>query len=273
MNKQKLEALNKFQKPEPVGKLTPYVNLFFFGTHGAWKTTTACQIGAHRGRVLLHTADDDWKSLLNHPEIMRNVDVVPIESPLQTKLIAEALRHQIPPYDQYATFVLDTLGGWVEEFIESLLKHVSYTDKGARSRIIGKTSEGNTLIREMDLVATEYTDYNLAKAQLRPIVRDLIRAPVNVIFNSHDRVAEQDKGINWKHIRPDMPEQCFTTAVRKCDALGFFKKDGDVPTITFKDARNVTTKSRLGPLYGKEVTAPKAVELINNFMERIETDE
>lgn len=268
MEQNRINKLNQYSKPKPAGEIPPYVNLFLFGTHGSWKTVSACQIGAHRGKVLLHTADNDWISLRNHPEILANVDVVPVESPLQTKLISEAIRDQVPPYDQYATFVLDTLGGWVDEFIEILLKDIKYSDEKSRTRVSGKNNEGIAFARDMNLVASEFTDFNLAKAQLRPIVRNLVNAPINVVFNAHDRVAEKDKGINWKHIRPDMPEQCFTVAVRKCDSLGFIKRETDgEPIISFKDARNVTTKSRLGVLNGKEFKITEAIKLINKWMD------
>lgn len=268
MDQRRLDALEKFPKPEPVGESKPYVNLFFFGTHGARKTVTACQIGAHRGKVLLHHSDGDWISLKNHPEIEANVDRVPMTNPIQTKLISEALLHQVPPYDQYATFVFDTVGGWVDDFIEVLLNDVTYSDKNARTRVSGKTSKGSIFVRDMNLVTTEFTDFNLAKMQLRPIVRNLVNAPVNVVFVAHDRVAENDKGINWKHIRPDMPEACFTVAVRKSDSLGFFKKDGDSVKVSFKNEKNVTTKSRIGVLNGKEFSTEEAVKQINQFMER-----
>lgn len=268
MDENRIKKLVELGSPEPVGDLLPYVKLLLFGTHGSWKTTTACQIGGHRGRVLLHHTDDDWKSLLNHPEVEQNVDRIPFKSPLQTKLISEALRDQVPPYDQYATFVFDTVGGWVDDFIETLLNDVEYSDKNARTRVSGKGTKGNQFVRDMNLTTTEFTDFNLAKMQLRPIVRNLIQAPVNVVFIAHDRVAENDKGRNWKHIRPDIPEQCFNVVVRKCDALGFFKKEGDIPKVSFKDAKNVTTKSRLGVLNGKEIPAPQVPEIINNWLER-----
>lgn len=273
MDQRKLEALKKYPEPEPVGQANPYAKLFFFGTHGSRKTVTACQIGAHRGKVLLHHTDDDWISLLNHPEIEQNVDRVPFQDPYHTKLLSEAIRDQIPPYDQYATFVWDTLGGWVDEFVETLLNNINYSDKNARSRVSGKNSAGNIFVQNMNLITPELTDFNLARMQLRPIVRNLINAPINVIFNAHDRVTENDKGISWKQIRPDMPESCFTVAVRKCSALGFFEKVGDSATVSFKNVKNVTTKSRIGVLNDKKVTTDEAVKLINNWMERVKEND
>lgn len=274
MDDNRIRLLNEYPEPEDVPNLTPDANLFFFGPHGSWKTVTACQIGAQRGKVLLYTMDGDWKSLLNHPEIERNVSVVPYRDPLQTKLVSEALRDQVPPYDQYATFVLDTLGGWVDEVIEILLNDIQYSDKNSRSRVSGKNSRGNKIIRDMNIVTPELTDFNVAKMQLRPIVRNLVNAPVNVIFNAHERNVEagQDKSIKWAHIRPDAPESCFNTAVRKCDALGFFekpKRDGDEATIDFRSVPNVTTKSRLDVLNGQRLKASDAVNVINNWMERV----
>jgi hypothetical protein len=268
MDEKRLKKLLEFPEPQEVSELQKFLNLFFFGTHGSWKTVTACQIGAHRGKVLHHSMDGDETSLHNHPEILRNVKTIPFQSLLHTKLMSEALLEQVPPFDQYSTFVFDTVSGYVDIMLETLTKTVSYGDN-SRSVISPRPGVpgANQLIRDMDFVAQEFGDYGVAKNQLRPIVNNLIRAPMNVVFVSHDRVAEKDKGINWKHIRPDMPEAAFTVAVRKCDSLGFFKKDGErEPIISFKDAKNVTTKSRIGVLNGKELPVTEAVKLINEYL-------
>lgn len=267
MEEKRLKKLLEFPEPQEVSELTKYLNLFFYGPHGSWKTVSACQIGGHRGKVLHHSMDGDETSLHNHPEIRANVKTVPFQSLYYTKLLSEALRDQEPPFDQYSTFVWDTISSWVTAFLDELPKNVSYGDN---SRNIIKSvpgSSGQSMIREMDLVAQEQQDYGVVRNQLRPILNNLIQAPLNVIFVAHDRVAEKDKGTTWKHNRPDMPEASYNVAVRKCDALGYFKKDGEKdPTISFKNSKVTSTKSRIGALYGKELPAPEAVKLINQYL-------
>lgn len=264
--------LENYPQPKPVGELDSYIKLFLFGDHGAWKTVTSCQVGSHRGRVLLMHTEDDWKSLKNHPEIAANVEPVPMQDPYHAKLISEALRDQVSPYNQYATFVFDTVGGWADEFIEILLSDVAYSDRNSRSRVSGIGNRGERFVKQMNLVTPELTDYNLAKIQLRPIVNNLIKAPVNVVFIAHNRNVEKDekkKFNSWAHIRPDLPEGCFNVLARKCDALGFMEKQsgGRPPKISFKLGRDITTKTRLGVFSNQEFPAPDAVNFINKWLE------
>lgn len=275
MDQRRLQDLEKFPQPKPASEILPYINLFLFGEHGAWKTVTGCQVGAHRGRVLLMHTEDDWKSLKNHPDIEKNVDPVPMADPYHAKLLSEALRDQVPPYDQYATFVFDTVGGWADEFIEILLNSVAYSDRNSRSRVSGKGTKGREFVSQMNLVTPELTDYNLAKIQLRPIVNNLIKAPVNVVFIAHNRNVEKDdkkRYQSWAHIRPDLPEGCFNVLARKNDALGFLEKQpgGRPPNLSFKLTKEITTKSRLGIFNGKELPVPEAVTLINDWLENKE---
>lgn len=273
MDQKTIDLLNKYKAPVPASSERVYAKLFFYGDHGTWKTTTACQVGMHRGRVLLHTMDDDWKSLKNHPEILQNVDVVYFEDVEQTKLIARALREQVPGFDNYSTFVFDTVGGWVEAFVEEMTQHIRF-GKNGRTLLEPLDEHGKNMIKNMGLASPEQTDYNIARLQLRPIMRDLIKAPVNVILNAHSRLVEQGSkegdnrsAIDYRYVRPDMPEGCFIVSVRKCDALGFFENDGKgESTITFEQGKFVSTKSRVGDLYGKKLKVSDAIKSINEWM-------
>lgn len=269
--------LEKYPQPKPVDEIARYLNLFLFGDHGSWKTVTACQVGAQRGRVLLLHTDDDWKSLHNHPEVKQNVDPVQMMDPYHAKLISEAFRDRVSPYDKYATIVFDTVGGWADEFIEILLTNVQYSDRNSRSRVSGIGNKGERFVSSMNLTTPELTDYNLAKIQLRPIVNNFVKAPVNVVFIAHNRNVEESKTKkfnNWAHIRPDLPEGCFNVLARKCDALGHFQKQsGDrPPKISFKLTKEVTTKTRLGVFRNKELIVPDAVTLINEWLESKESE-
>lgn len=271
----------QYQPPIPAPDLKTYVNLFFYGDHGSQKTTTACQVGMKHGKVLLYTMDDDWKSLKNHPEILANTDIVHYEDLGQIMAIAAGLKYQLPPYDVYTTFVFDTVGGWIDKFVEQMTKHIKF-GKNGRTSLEGLDAEGKKMLKDLQLAAPELTDYNIARIKLRDPVQDLIDAPVNVVFNAHARAVDEKSGegnervaINYRYVRPDMPEAAFNIIVRKCDALGQFEKDEKLTSdgkvqesfITFKPSNTVSTKSRIGPINGKTLRVSKAIAEIEQWME------
>ncbi len=264
------EWLAKIPLPQKAKDLPKTVNLFFYGDHGKWKTTTACRIGASRGRVLLITGDRDDVSLHNHPELLANTNVETFTSDSldKVKVISEFLLHQESGWDQFATVVFE-VGGWVEDCLVKIAENVSY---GEKSRTAISPTGGDTarqFIKDMEIVASERGDYGTIRNQLRSFIPKLINAPCNVVFVCHARNADKSINSNNDGIRPDLPEKAFEALIRKCDALGYFESVNSGDPITRWDLSNaISTKSRLGFLTGKRLKVMDTVKLINNYLER-----
>lgn len=267
MDAGKLKLLEQYKQPIAAKEMPLFANVLLYGGHGVGKTVTGCRIIAPKKRGLLFALDDDWKSLKNHPDLMDSYDVMDYESVVQLPVIVEAIHERIPPYDEYDTVVIDPISTYIEDLLEYLGTNTDYTGNRARSIVKATTSEGNRFLRDFKAIAPEWPDYQVARNFLRPVISKLIKAPVNVVMTSHDRIpseAEVDK-TGDRAIRPDLPKQCNAVVVRKCDALGLMKRTGNKREITFDKTNRSDGKSRLGFLEGKTVSADELPALINDW--------
>lgn len=274
MNPKRLQQLENLTnsgltKPVEAMDLPVNINLFLHGDHGVGKTVAACAIAGARGKVLLYTMHEDWKSLKNtrHRAILENTVVMRHANCFQTSLVAEAIREQIPPYDQYAGFVFDTVGDWVTDFVGEMMRLTEFSSKTGRTKVNPRPNkpEAKDFIADLDLTVGEQSDYNIAMHKLRPILDNLVKAPISVVLNAHTRKAdaEREKLAVVDMLRPDMPEGTFGVCARRCDALGHFTHTKQYGRrIQFTKDETVATKSRLDVLEGKTLPVDKAVEEI-----------
>lgn len=243
------------------------LSMFMYGEPGTWKTVTACRIGTDQGRVILNTMNRDHRSLFNHPEYLKHVDIIEYDGVDQILELAADLN--AGAYPDHSTVVIDTISGWSDHFLRELAK---YTKFGDNSRGIIKPRPGKPgaakFIQKMDLVATEQADYNVLRIEIQEIVRSLCASGKNIIFNCHSRVAEKDKIDNYTHTRPDMPEGAYRNTVEECDVMGYCKKGTNgIPTITFGGGNRVATKSRVKELENVTFKHPdEFVEVVNNYL-------
>lgn len=266
MDAKELALFNSFKPPGPVGDKPVHVNLLIYGSHKVGKTVLGCSIVKPGGKVLLYDMDGDWKSLLNHPEIMEYVDETPYELPVKLKVLAKAFEEQIPPYDQYDTFVIDPLSTWVDNFLRAFTKGVSFNAKNPRGVPMRENAEGWDMIKSFDIKLRDLRDYGVVRDELQPIIQSLIEAPVNVIFLAHERdPSQEDEGAFKGKIRADFPGKTLTLVARKCDAIGRMTRDGNKRTITFETNKQTEAGSRIKELDNKNLNADDIPNLINQY--------
>jgi len=215
----------------------------------------------------LYSMNRDHRSLFNHPEFAKHVDVINYKELRQIYDFTQALCDG--QYPDHSTVVIDTIGGWCDLFLREIAKNVKFGDN-SRKILQPRPGEKNAaqFIKEMNLVANEQTDYNILRIEVQEIVRRLCSSNLNIIFNSHYRLAENDKIDTYTHFRPDIAEKTYHNIVEEVDVMGFFKKGNTgIPSITFGGGPTVASKSRVAELENKTFSHPdKFVEAVNTYL-------
>lgn len=235
----------------------------FYGDFGTWKTTTSCRFG----RTLILSQDPGWKVYKNHPELEGLVDPRPFVGYRQLEAYTKAIIARHPDFVQYDTFVIDTLSGIQEEYVDSVLRGSSL-DKKTRPVFTPNSKEARINLPLTELPGRD--DYHLAKNVLRPTIRALnTKAPVNVIYITHEREPSEEelsKKSGPKYKRPSVTEALFYIVARDVDLLGHFEQSGDDPaTISFRRLPGIVAKSRILELNGKKIPATALPECIRRW--------
>lgn len=235
-----------------------YLKAVIYGDAGKHKTVTACSLG----KTLLLAADPGWISVKNHPDIWKNVKVMQFLGFRQLETLAVALYHQTPPFDQYDTFVIDTLAFIQEDYVDALLRAGKF-NKDTRPKFIIKDQKAAD-----DLVLEEIPgldDYHAAKNILRGPCRTLMKSPLNVIFLAHEREPSREELANRiRLLRPDVTEALYKIIYRDAHLVGrTYKDDKGNRIIDFNGSNIQAAKSRITVLNDRKIYAeqfPKAIK-------------
>lgn len=111
-----------------------------FSEAGLGKTVLACRLGQ---KVCLITNELQGASALkNHPEIEKNVRVVPFKNydwAINTALLAEEKKFRHFDNEPFDVIVLDTISGMISETIRDIVKSGAATEKGkVSSEVAGR---------------------------------------------------------------------------------------------------------------------------------------
>lgn len=241
-------------------KPPPYLKSVIYGDAGMHKTVTSCSIG----NTLLLAADPGWVSVQNHPDIWRTTTPIPFMGFRQLETLALALFWQEPPYDQYDTFVVDTLAFIQENYIDDLIRSGKFK-KDTRPEFVVRDPKAaeDLVIKELPGV----DDYHAAKNILRGPCRDLMKAPLNVIFLAHEREPSREElKNNYRLVRPDVTEALYKIIFRDAHLVGRTSKNPKGQRIIdFNGTDRQAAKSRIAKLNDRQILAEDFPRIIKHW--------
>lgn len=244
--------------PQPLFDPPTYLKAILYGDFGKHKTVTASSLG----KTLVLAGDPGWVSIKNHPDIWKNVTVLPFVGFRQIDALSLALYHQFGEYADYDTFVVDPLALVQENYVDDLLRAGKFNKDTRPTFTVTNPKAGE------DLVVKELPgrdDYHAAKNVLRDPCRTLMAAPLNVIFIAHERDPSEDeikKGN--RRLRPDVTEALYKVVSRDVHLIGrTFVNNSKQRVVDFNGTERQAGKSRIAILNDKQILAeqfPKAIK-------------
>jgi phage nucleotide-binding protein len=251
-----LQELSKYEEAVDIADSPLYFKGTIYGDGGVGKTVISCRLG----KTYLFSADDGWAVLKNDFPFDLDVKKVESQGPGHLQAIAQAFRYKAPGYDTYDTIVIDPLSGLVEDYLGWLLKEVDLPKRSVGSY---KDKKKAAELKLRPLESSGFDDYNQLKIYFTPIIRDLIRAPVNVIFITHERDPDF-MGQNSK-ILPDLPDKIYKLCVRYTHATARMTRENGKRYLTMETNNKFAAKSRIQALDGKKVTDEEFIAAITKW--------
>lgn len=235
-----------------------------YGEFGMRKTTTTLRCSQRRA-VLLH-ADRGWSVIHNHPDEFDPDHVVPIayQGLSQIRTILAAIIEGQEPFHDVDLFALDTVSQMQEAYIDFLLENADYGGK-FRDRMVPKPGVKN--FETTDIPGMP--DYQLARNKMRPIINDLVKAPVNVMFLAHVREPGPMERANGKvEKRPNITEALYKVISRDATFIGYMTKNKEEYTIDFTPKPTQSVKSQIPDLTDKKIKASELPNYLNKWSNR-----
>jgi hypothetical protein len=236
-----------------------YYKGFHYGEYGTTKTVTAGKIS--RVRFLVVATDNGWTSLDNHDELLDKYDVVPYNGLSQLREIAEWSYEDDFPYDLVH---VDTISQIQEEYLDFLLDEISWS-QNFREKSQAKRKGAETV------EVPGRADYHVTRNKMRGPVKELIKAPVDVVFSAHLREPtddEKSKGILIR--RPTLTQTVYSLIAREASVMALFErtKDNGIQIKCETDKKQVA-KSRIKSLDGKTVNVEQFVKSIHDWKDKV----
>lgn len=199
------------------GDITANV-ILIFSEAGLGKTVLACRLGR---RVALITNELAGSSALtNHPEIEKNVRVIPFSPPdsLAFKGYWDWTRKMIPLIEEgkfchydgepFDLIVLDTVSGMISDEIDQIVKSGVATEKG-----------------KISLEVAGRPDYLVSETRIKPVLHDIANLTrCSVVMLSHQRLG--DKLTPGANTRADAHAAAFKEINKYVSVMAYLKMDG-----------------------------------------------
>lgn len=228
---------------------------FHYGEYGTTKTVTAGKIA--RGRFLVVNTDNGWVSLKNHPELVDNFDILPYDGLSQlTELANWSWEDDFP----YTLIHIDTISQVQEEFIDFLLDEITWSQQ-FREKSQAKRKGAETV------EVPGRADYHVTRNKMRLPIKDLIKAPVDVVFSAHLKEPTDDEKAKGNFVRrPTATQTVYSLVAREASVMALFERDkkNDIKIICETSAKQVS-KSRIKSLDGATVDVDSFVKSIHDW--------
>jgi hypothetical protein len=211
--------------------------VLIFSEAGLGKTVLACRLGE---RIALITNEIQGSaSLSNHPEVERNVRVIPFTPPdafvgqgywdWTRKMIPLIESGQFRHYDDepFDTIVLDTISGMISDEIQQIVKSGAATEKGKVSQEVAGRP-----------------DYLVSEQRIRPVLTDIANLErCSVVFTSHQRLG--DKLTPGANTRADAHAAAFKEINKYVSVMAYLKiENGKRMLQVMPTGNGVAVKSR-----------------------------
>ncbi len=262
INDKVLEAISQFNQPVATTDALVHLKAVIYGDGGAGKTILSCRFG----KTLLFSTDEGW-AVTKNKDFPFELDVTKVEyqGPKHLAYIAKALRMQAPGFNQFDTITIDTISGFVENYLDIIL-----TSHASSKRPV--LSPKNPIQARQDGIepveVSGFDDYNAVKTMIRPIIRDLIAAPVNVFFIAHEKELDpynmKKDGSSGK-IQPDLPDKVYKLCLYDTHILAHMTRDGKKRELNLGASPKISGKSRIQALDGKKVSDEEFIQAITNW--------
>lgn len=259
-------TLSQKELDELQNAITPKDDLYWKGVlyaeFGMRKTTTALRCSQKRA-ILIH-ADRGWNVVHNHPEEFGD-NVIPIEYEglSQIRAIVKAVAANQAPFNDVDLIILDTVSQIQEKYLDFLLENAEY--KGNfRETLVPKTGIRNFEKTEI----TGMPDYHVTRNKMRPVIRELITAKVNVMFLAHVREPGPIEVAAGKiEKRPNVTEAVYKLISRDATFIGLIKK-GKVKgeyIVDFEPKNTQSAKSQIAALTDKQVNVNELPTILHTW--------
>lgn len=255
-SEEKLAQLAKYQQPVNIADAPLYFKGLIFGDGGVGKTVLSCRLG----KTYLFSADAGWTVLKNKFPFDLDVQKVDSQDYSHLEAVSEAFKYQAPGYTDFDTVVIDPLSGISEDYLDYLIREVNLPKRGQG---VYKDKANAAKQRLKPIETTGFDDYHALRIYMRPIIRNLIAAPVNVIFTTHEKDAEFMKE-NSK-ILPDLTDKVYKLCLYYTHVTARMTREGDKRYLTMRTNSKFAAKSRIQALDGKTVTDEEFITEINNW--------
>lgn len=267
-NKERYDALQKLIQPISVLEAIPYIRLVLYGEFGVGKTIAACSLidcSPDNKRGLLVSQDPGWVSLRNtkHKEVADRIDLQEYKGTEQLLTLAEgALSGELKDLDgePYGLLILDTVSGMYEDYVDWLMDNYFYS-KNYRDKAIPRDNRS-----KLEALETPgQPDYHLARNALRPIIRAIMAAPIDVVLTAHVREPGPLAQPGDIAKRPAIANSIHLLMGRQTHLEGYMTRDGVSRKISFETRKSVIAKSRLDFLDGKVIEADSLPSLLKDW--------
>lgn len=215
-------------KPEHVMSKTMY-----YGDPGSGKTTQAMEFAQALRKddewILYFDTGQGWTSLMNRPELMKNVRRVKFENMEQLRLYAEYARNPHPKiqeiFSKMSSVVFDEFSNMTDRDLRWVVR--------VRSEQAAKKGDFK------DPHTPAFPDYHTQKIRAGEVINDYMDLDCHVFFICHAKY-EKETG----KIGPDMPNKLAQDIVRLVHGLYYATvvEDGDTVNYGIQTDARVRTK-------------------------------
>ena len=230
-----------------------YYKGLHFGEFGAAKTVTAGFIS--RSKFLVVATDNGFTSLDNHKELVDKYDVVMYDGLSQLNEIAAWAHESDFPYDLVH---VDTVSQVQEEYLDFLLEEISWSQKFRESSAPKRRGAETVEVPGR-------ADYHVTRNKMRVPIKNLVKAPVDVVFSAHVREpSDEDKAKGILTRRPTMTQTVYQLMAREASVMALFErtKTNGIQIICETDKKQVA-KSRIKSLDNVTVNVDEFVKRIH----------
>lgn len=248
----------------PVEDTTPRGRFMFYGGSGVGKTVLSVgllkRIAPPGKRILtIHTAEG-FESLKKHGDLVKDVIQVPFTTVSDLSVIAEAIYHNQPPFDNIGGVVFDELSTMVRIHI----------DRHHQARL-AKTPE----LAAKDDGTPAWPDYHKTLVDIRRMLEHFYEIPgLHVVILAHVGRVKNRQGEIVRYI-PSFPERIADTVKENVNLVGYVtakdKKKG-VETYYEREVQVMPTamydaKNQISGLDAVRLPVGEVVSTIANWTE------
>lgn len=158
----------------PMSDLDPRLKALIYGVSGVGKTVEAMElariVNPSDKKILYIDTGEGYVSLLNHPQLMRNVTRMSYEGQSQIKTLVDAIKANVEGFNEFSTIVFDEFSTMARKDLHTVMN--------------------STGLQEFD--APEFKQYNIATRRMEQVAYKLLdlKETHHLILIAHAKTEE-----------------------------------------------------------------------------------